>query len=101
MPSREKGSRGWFLSWLESPGLSPRQERGLKATLVLLVLALGTGWTWIIADAARYDRALPTTDLTASPLSPDAAPPAAFVLDRLVRAVAEEPGWRGRSGAVR
>lgn len=103
MSSRDGGERTrWrFLSWLESPGLRRGQERGLKVALVLVALLLCAGWTWVIADAARTGQGLPTRQLTTSPLDPEAGPPAAFLLDRLARAVVEETGWQGHSGAVR
>ncbi|MBW3552665.1 MAG: DUF882 domain-containing protein [Gemmatimonadetes bacterium] len=95
---------GWRkrLAWLESPGLSSRQERGLHLALVGTIVLFAGGWAFAIAGAAAGDeRLLLGRELTANPLSANAPPPAAFVLDRLVRMAADEGRWRGESGAVR
>jgi hypothetical protein len=90
-----------FLSRLETPGLSPVQERVLNVALLLVVVLFSGGWALAIADAVAAGRPLSVgREVTASPLTPDAPPPAAFLLDRLVRATTEAAPWRGHSGAV-
>ena len=95
---------GWRkrLAWMESPGLSARQERVLNIALVAVIVLFAGGWAFAIAGAAAGDeRLLLGRGLTANPLSANAPPPAAFVLDRLVRLATNEGRWRGESGAVR
>ncbi|HUE76372.1 MAG TPA: hypothetical protein VMM83_00395 [Longimicrobiales bacterium] len=91
-----------LLGRLENPGLSAPQERALNVALVVVPLLLLAGWGVVISGAAAGDqRLLVGRALTTNPLSGDAPPPAAFVLDRLARLAASETGWRGESGAVR
>lgn len=90
------------LAWLESPGLSARQERVLNVVMIAVIGLFAGGWAFAIAGAAAGDeRLLLGRELTANPLSANAPPPAAFLLDRLVRMAADEGRWRGESGAVR
>ncbi len=100
----EPQRKGWrrLPARLENPGLSASQERALNIALVVVPLLFVAGWGVAISGAAAGDeRLLVGRALTTNPLSSDAPPPAAFVLDRLVRLVAAETGWRGESGAVR
>ncbi|HUF13401.1 MAG TPA: hypothetical protein VMN78_09895 [Longimicrobiales bacterium] len=86
----------------ERTGVSPRTERRLDALLVALIALFVGGWTWSIAIVIEEDRPPAfASRLTASALSPDAPPPAAFVLDEIVRRVALSADWRGESGALR
>lgn len=90
-----------LLSRLETPGLSPAQERVLNLVLLVVIVLFSGGWALAIADAVAAGRRLGVSrEVTASPLSPEARPPAAFLLDRLVRATTEAAPWRGYSGAV-
>jgi hypothetical protein len=91
-----------LLSGLESPGLTSTQERILNVVLALVIVTITSGWAVAIAGAAREGEPLRVGgELTANPLRASSAPPAAFVLDRLVRGLTDEGEWRGRSGAVR
>lgn len=94
------GGRGLLRS-LETPGLGPTQERALNLALVLVVVLFSGGWAVAIADAAVAGRSLDVAgEVATSPLSPEAPPPATFLLDRLVRATSDKAPWRGHSGAV-
>lgn len=100
----ETGIKGWrrLLARLENPGLSGRQERVLNVLLILMLGVFVGGWSVAIARAAAGEQPLLVgRTLTTNPLAADAPPPAAFVLDRLLRLVTEEGDWRGESGAVR
>ena len=95
-------TRGGLLRRLERAGLGPRKERALNVALVMVVALFAGGWSVVITQSIRSGEPLNVSGpLTANPLAPDAPPPAAYVLDRLVRRVAVEPGWRGHSGALR
>ncbi|NIP82905.1 MAG: DUF882 domain-containing protein, partial [Gemmatimonadetes bacterium] len=101
MADRTEKRRAGLFSRLENPGLGPVQEKLLNTGLVLLVVLFTGGWAVAIADAYRSGRSLNVArEVTASPVSSNAPPPAAFLLDRLVRATTEEAPWRGHSGAV-
>ena len=93
---------GRVLARLESPGLSERKTRVLNAVLLVILVVFAAGWTVALSGAAGADAPLELgSRITENPLSRDAAPPIAFLLDRLVREAATEGPWRGRSGAVR
>jgi uncharacterized protein YcbK (DUF882 family) len=100
---REPASR-----W-ERSGLNSRQERAFNRSATLLVGAFLIGWVYTVGFAPREDLELMspvariTTELTRSPLAPDAPPDAAFVVDQFVRAFAPrfEEQVGGLSGAVR
>lgn len=102
MEERTDRPRRGLLSRLETPGLTRLQERILAGSAVGVIVLFAVGWAVAIADEAAAGRPLTVArELTVNPLAPDAPAPAAFLLDRLLREVASEPGWRGRSGAVR
>jgi hypothetical protein len=87
---------------LEKPGLSPKRERVLNVGLVGAVALFSVGWAVAIVDAARSDAPLHASrQLTMSALSPHARPPAARVMDALLRATTDEAQFRGLSGEVR
>lgn len=87
--------------FFESPGLTGTQEKVLNLSLGLLMLVFTGAWGFVVADAAAGGEALRVSrDLATSPLSSTTAPPASFVLDRLITAT-QTAEWRGRSGAVR
>lgn len=100
----ETTKRSWrgLVSRLEHPGLTRVQERVLSVTLYAVLALFTGGWAVVIASAAGRGTPLAMArDLTSNPLSADAAPPATFVMDQLIRTVAAERGWQGRSGAIR
>jgi hypothetical protein len=87
---------------LERPGLSPRRERWLDMGLVGVIVLFSVGWAVAIVDAARSDAPLNVgRQLTLGALSPHARPPAARVMDALLRATTDEAQFRGLSGEVR
>ena len=88
-------------SFWERTGVGPRTERRLNIALVALIVLFAGAWTWGIKVAIEEGVPLGVTGVTASALSPNAAPAAAFVLDEVVRALAEPTDWRGESGALR
>ena len=86
---------------LESPGLTHRQENVLNVALGLVVLLFAGSWGFVVMDAAAGGESLRVSrDIATSPLSSASAPPARFVLDRLLASTTTAE-WRGRSGAVR
>jgi hypothetical protein len=102
MGDNEKRHRRSLLARLETPGLSRTQQRVLSVALYAVLVLFTGGWAVVIASAAGTGQPLGVArELTSNPLSADAPPPATFLLERLVSAVAEERGWRGRSGAIR
>ena len=89
-------------SFWERTGVGERTERRLNALLLALVVLFVGGWTWGIKVAIEEDVPLGiAAGVTASALAGDSPPAAAFVLDELVRALAQPTDWRGESGAVR
>lgn len=79
-PARERRSR-----W-ERSGLSPTQERHLRAVLYLVVFLFLTGWTYTVAWAlstGEHPRMM--ARVTVNPLSTTAPPEAAFALDAAMR----------------
>lgn len=88
-------------SFWERTGIGEKTERRLNLGLIALVVLFVGGWTWGIKVAIEENVPLSVTAVTASALSDNAPPPAAFLLDEMVRAVAQPVDWRGRSGALR
>lgn len=94
----------------EKAGLSPRQERSFNRVSTLLVAMFATGWIYSVFVAPRADLSAnqpPVTRLssaiTSNPLSPDGAPVAAYLTDRVVQAFSESFAQEvaGASGAVK
>lgn len=86
---------------MEKPGLSGKQEKALSIALGAVVVLFTGGWGLVVANAAVGGEPLSVSrDLATSPLSSAAAPPASYVLDRLLATTRTAP-WRGESGAVR
>src|SRR5687767_15019872 len=87
----------------EKPGLGSRAERLFNGATVVLVILFATGWSYAIRDVVVHGAPSPVLsgDVTANPLSDDAAPATPFLVDLALRAVANEPNLRGMSGAVR
>lgn len=88
-------------SRFERAGLSEKTERRLNAALSALVLLFMVGWSYTIYRAFTTGEIPPllTGQVTASPLSPDAPPEAAYLLDAAMNAFADDD-FRGSSGAV-
>lgn len=102
MMKRANRRIGGWLFRLERPGLSARQERVLTGLSVGVIVLFSIGWASAVVTAARTGVPLDAgRQLTMSPLSPDARPSAARVLDQLVRVVTDEARYAGRSGEVR
>ena len=87
---------------LRRPGLSPSSERWFRLALAALVVLFALGWVFVLSSQAIAGSAPALTrSITANPLAPDARPDVAFLLDRAIRALARDRGYRGVSGAVR
>jgi hypothetical protein len=91
-----------LLTKLETPGLNNRQERILTGVSVAVIALFTVGWTGAVVMHVRAGVPLDVSrQLTMNPLSADAPPAAARVLDELIRATTDEARFRGRSGEVR
>src|SRR5687767_8775688 len=92
-------------SFWERTGLTPEQQRRLNIAMVVFVLLLVGGWGYSVSLALRRglvpDMARQLGAGPASPLSEEAAPPAAFLLDAALREFNAYDELRGESGAVR
>jgi uncharacterized protein YcbK (DUF882 family) len=87
----------------ERTGLSPKQQRILNLSLVGLLIVLSAGWIYTAVEAVRRGDApvmARQIGATGSPLSPDAAPDAEFVLSALVERLVDWDEVRGASGAI-
>lgn len=91
----------------ERSGLTPRQERAFNIVALLLVVLFASGWTYSIGVAhAESGRPMPSlasisSRVMATPLSRNAPPATAFLIDRFVEELAEEVApYRGESGQV-
>lgn len=91
-------------SFWERTGLTPAQQRRLDVTLVVLVCLFTGGWIYSAATAiARGDSPSIARSLGAAPtpLSSNAPPATAFLLDAAIRTVmADLADLRGESGAL-
>lgn len=90
------------MKFLERAGLTAPQERWFNIISTLLVIFFVVGWSYALARTIRTGESSPILSgtVTANPLSPEAGPQAAYLLDAAVRAFATEE-FRGASGAVR
>lgn len=96
-PRRREATSFW-----ERTGVSRRTERRLNIALTVLTACFVGGWTWSIAVVVEEGVAPDfASRLTASALSGDAPPAAAYALDAAVRRLAVPADWRGESGALR
>jgi hypothetical protein len=69
---------------------------------VLVVALFAAGWTYAVSTATAAGTPVPrAASITANPLSSDAPPAAAFLLDAAVRAFTRDAIYRGESGDVR
>jgi hypothetical protein len=86
----------------ERTGLSPRQERGLNRGLAALVVLFVAGWVYSAVLAAEYGEGPQVARRLASgPLTPDAAPDVAFLMDAAMQRFINWDEIRGASGEVR
>lgn len=85
---------------LRTAGLSPTHERWFDILSVVVALVFGAGWSYAIATTEGDAHTAIGGTLTSNPLSPDAPPPAAYALDLALRALTEQQGFRGLSGAL-
>lgn len=75
------------LAWWARPGISPENEARFNAALGALVFLFIIGWTYAVYRSVAFDEAPPSiSNVTATPLSADAPPAAAYVLDAAVNA---------------
>ena len=92
-------------SFWERTGLTPEQQRKLNIAMVVFVLLLVGGWGYSVSLALRRglvpEIARQLGAGPASPLSEEAAPPAAFLLDAALREFDAYDELRGESGAIR
>lgn len=97
LPPRRSVPRSRF----ERAGISERNEKRLNAALSALVLLFVVGWSYTVYRAFAVGEIPPllSGEVTASPLSPNAPPEAAYLLDAAIRAFASDD-FRGSSGAV-
>lgn len=88
-------------SRFERAGISAKNEARLNAALSTLVLLFVVGWSYAIYRSYALGEVSPllTGQVTASPLSADAPPEAAFLIDAAMRAFSSDD-LRGSSGAV-
>lgn len=88
-------------SRFERSGLSVRSEARLNRALSVTVALFVIGWGFAIFRSFAMGETPPllTGAVTASPLSSDAPPEAAFLMDAAARALADRD-LRGQSGAV-
>jgi uncharacterized protein YcbK (DUF882 family) len=86
---------------LERPGFSARSERRLEGILAALITIFSVGWIYTIQHAWRTGERPGFERVAMSPMSSDAPPEAAYLLDRAVRAFTGADLYRGLSGQVR
>lgn len=89
-------------SRLERAGLAPEHESAFNIAMGALVLAFAIGWTYAVYRSFAFDEPPPmlTRAVTASPLSPESPPEAAYLLDAAVNSLTAKE-LHGISGAVR
>jgi uncharacterized protein YcbK (DUF882 family) len=89
-------------SRFERPGLSPEHETWFNLALGMLFLLFTAGWSYAVYQSTMAGDAMPmlTRAVTASPLSAEAPPEAAYLLDAAMRGFVSQQ-LRGASGAVR
>ncbi|HET9440867.1 MAG TPA: hypothetical protein VFO52_11885 [Longimicrobiales bacterium] len=98
LPPRRREPR----SRLERAGLTPRQERQFNVISSAIVVMFVIGWSWALFRTIRTGEVPPLLSgtVTANPLSRDAGPQTAYLLDAAMRAFSTEE-FRGQSRAVR
>ena len=92
---------------LEQPGLSPSGERRFRVATIVVVALFSGGWIAAIVETSAAGPpgtgappAMLSGAVTASPLSPDAPAPAAFLIGQALKSFAGAQTFRGHSGAV-
>lgn len=89
-------------SRLERAGISARAERWLNLGLILLVLVFASGWVYAVARAAQEGTPTPRiASATVPPLTTEAPPATAFLLDAALRLFTDTAALRGESGQLR
>jgi hypothetical protein len=90
-------------SGFDRTGLSPRQKRRFDIGVIVLVVVFGIAWTVAIVHAVQTGAPRPglAARMTTNPLSPNAPPPAAFLLDAALERIVQRSGYAGQSGEVR
>ena len=88
------------LAWWARPGISPENEARFNAAMAVLVVAFVLGWSYAIYRSFALDEPPPLLNsaVTASPLSSEAPPEVAYLLDATVNAFGAK--LHGASGAV-
>ncbi|HUP87834.1 MAG TPA: DUF882 domain-containing protein [Longimicrobiales bacterium] len=88
------------LAWYARPGISPKNEARFNAALGALLLAFVVGWSYAVYRSFAFDEPPPslTSAITASPLSSEAPPAAAYLTDAAVNAFTSD--LHGASGKV-
>ena len=89
-------------SRLERAGLNQRQERWFNIISSVLVVLFVIGWGYTLVRSIRHGEVPPilSGSVTVNPLSPEAPPQNAYLLDAAMRRFADKE-YRGQSGAVR
>jgi hypothetical protein len=84
-------------------GLTPREHRVFSIGMVVLVLIFASGWVVATLHAVTTGAPRPglAAGMTTNPLSGNAPPPAAFLLDAALRGFVQRSGYAGESGQVR
>lgn len=97
-PARRKSS-----GILDRAGLTHREHRWFEVGVVALVLVFASAWIVATVHAVTTGAPRPglAAGITTNPLSPEAPPPAAFLLDAALRQLAERGDYAGESGEVR
>jgi len=97
LPPRRFTPRSRF----ERPGLAPEHERWFNLALAALVIVFASAWSYAVYQAFAHGTTPPMLSraVTANPLSRDAPPPAAYLIDAAMRSFATRE-LRGASGAV-
>ena len=92
-------------SFWERTGLTPEQQKKLDVALVVLLLLLLAGWIYSVSlSLGRGENPQIARQIGGGPVSPlseEAAPPAAFLLDAVLEEFQSYDELRGESGAIR
>jgi hypothetical protein len=97
-PARRKSS-----GLLERAGLTDREHRWFEIGMVALVVVFASAWVVATVHAVTTGAPRPglAAGMTTNPLSPDAPPPVAFLLDAALQQLADRGDYGGESGQVR
>lgn len=101
-PSERKSATRARRSRLERAGLSPKVERWFNFGLMALVVLFAGGWVYAVVRATREGTPVPRiAAATIPPLTTEAPPATAFLLDAALRLFTDTAAFRGESGQVR